>query len=293
MKYCRLLVLLGILFSINVLLVSIAEAGATGINTAFLELYGTFNSMGVIVSLDASDDPDQDAISNLEYRLSGEAIYRQGFPLTRVADTRFVGSLFWLEPGSIYDVKVSFSDPDHDPIHGVVLSGSSATRTELAIPIASHTYYVNPNGSGTGCSLVSPCQLEEALNQAQPGEEVVLRSGTYYQGELSLPRSGALGAPIAIRSFEGAMAILDGADPAVFTWDSLGGGIYHTTTHEADSFLILADGERLLPYRSIAELQSLPWGIPGFYVDGVDRLKPAASHAILNGSGQGGFLNWL
>jgi len=24
-----------------------------------------------------------------------------------------------------------------------------------------------------------------------------------------------------------------------------------------------------------------------------DRLKPAASHAILNGSGQGGFLSWL
>ena len=25
----------------------------------------------------------------------------------------------------------------------------------------------------------------------------------------------------------------------------------------------------------------------------LDRLKPAASHAILNGSGQGGFLSWL
>jgi len=78
------------------------------------------------------------------------------------------------------------------------------------------------------------------------------------------------------------MAILDGADPAVFTWASLGGGIYHTTTHEADSFLVLADGERLLPYRSIAELQTLGWGIPGFYVDGVDLYMHLAGDADPN-----------
>jgi len=282
MKYCCLLVLLRILFSINGLLVSIAETGAAEIKTAFLELYGTFNSMGVIVTLDASDDPDRDAISNLEYRLLGESNYRQGFPLTRVADTRFVGSLFWLEAGSIYDVRVSFSDPDHDPIHGVVLTGTSSTRAETTIPLASHSYYVSPNGSGTGCSLVSPCQLEEGLNQVQPGEEIVLRGGTYYQGDLALPRSGIAHAPIVIRSFEGESAILDGADPAILTWASQGGGIYHATTNEADSYLVLANGERLLPYRSIADLQNLPWGIPGFYVNGVNLYVHLAGDADPN-----------
>jgi hypothetical protein len=282
MKYCRILFLLAILIGPFGASDSPAQSSASAPRVANLELYGTFNSMGVIVTLDTSDDPDRDAISNLEYRLIGESIYQKGFPLKRVADNRFVGSLFWLEPGSIYDVRVSFSDPDHDPIHGVVLTGSSSTRTEITIPLASHTYYVSMNGSGTGCSLASPCQLEEGLNQAQPGEEVVLRAGIYYQGDLSMPRSGATGAPIVIRSYTGEAAILDGADPAIFTWASEGGGIYHTTTNVADSYLVLANGERLLPYRSMAYLQNLPWGIPGFYVDGIDLYVHLAEDADPN-----------
>ena len=282
MKLCRIFVVLAILFGASSVPDSPSQASATPPTTVVLDLYGTFNSMGVIVTLDASDDPDRDAISNLEYRLWGESIYQQGFPLTRVADTRFVGSLFWLVPGSIYDVRSSFSDPDHDPINGVVLTGSSSTRTEITIPLSSHTYYVSTNGSGTGCSLVSPCQLEEGLNQAQPGEEVVLLSGKYYQGDLFLPRSGIAGAPIVIRSFTGETAILDGADPAVFTWAFQGGGIYRTTTNVADSYLVLANGERLLPYRSMADLQTLPWGIPGFYVDGVDLYVHLAEDADPN-----------
>jgi hypothetical protein len=270
MKYYRYLVLLGILFGAYGVSDSLAKASLSAPTMVNLELYGTFNSMGVIVTLDASDDPDRDAISNLEYRLLGESIYQQGFPLTRVADTRFVGSLFWLEPGNVYDVRVSFSDPDHDPIHEVVLTSSSSTRAEINIPLASHSYYVSTNGSGTGCSLVSPCQLEEGLNQAQPGEEVVLHGGTYYQGDLTLPRSGVADAPIVIRSFTGATVILDGKDPAAFTWTSQGGGIYRTTANVANSYLVLADGERLLPYLSMADLQNLVWGIPGFFVDGVD-----------------------
>jgi hypothetical protein len=270
MNLCRIFVLLTILFSACNVSNSPAQASTTAPAAAVLELYGTFNSMGVIVTLAASDDPDRDAISNMEYRLLGESIYRQGFPLARVADTRFVGSLFWLVPGSIYDVRVSFSDPDNDPINGVVLIGSSSTRAEITVPLARHTYYVSPYGNGTGCSLASPCQLEEGLIQAQPGEEVVMRGGTYYQGDLSLPRSGTTGAPIVIRSFTGETAILDGADPAVFTWDSQGSGIYHTTINVANSYLVLANSERLLPYLNIADLQSLPWGIPGFYVSGAD-----------------------
>jgi hypothetical protein len=282
MKLCRIFVFLAILLGTCGASDSPTQASATAPRAAALELYGTFNSMGVIVTLDAADDPDRDAIANLEYQLSGEPIYRQGFPLSRVADTRFVGSLFWLVPGSIYDVRVSFSDPDNDPIDGVVLTGSSSTRAEITIPLASHTYYVSPSGSGTACSLATPCQLEEGLNQAQPGEEVVLRGGTYYQGDLTLPRSGIAEGPIVIRSFTGEMAILDGADPAVFTWDPEGLGIYHTTANVADSYFVLANGERLLPYLSLADLQTLPWGIPGFYVSGVDLYVHLAGDADPN-----------
>ena len=38
---------------------------------ATLELYTTFHSMGLIVTLDAGDDPDEDAIASVEYRTGG------------------------------------------------------------------------------------------------------------------------------------------------------------------------------------------------------------------------------
>jgi hypothetical protein len=280
MKLCRLSICLTLLIGACGMPVLPIRASAQA--AAALELYGNFNSMGVIVTLDAADDPDGDAAASLEYRFAGEASYRQGFPLTRAVDTRFVGSLFWLEPGSAYQVRVSFADPDGDPLDGIVLTGSGSTRAEIAIPPASHTYYASPSGSGTACSLAAPCSLEEGLNQAQPGEEVALRGGTYYQGDLSLPRSGATGAPIVIRSYAGETAILDGADPVDFAWTSQGNGIYHTTLNVADTFLVIANGERLLPYRSMADLQTLPWGVPGFYVDGVDLYVHLAGEADPN-----------
>ena len=69
--------------------------------TAALELYGTFNSMGVNVLLGATDDPDADATAKVEYRITGSgSTFRPGFDLTRLASVpRLSGSLFWLTPG--------------------------------------------------------------------------------------------------------------------------------------------------------------------------------------------------
>lgn len=234
---------------------------------ATLELYGTFHSMGVIVSLGAADDPDGDASAALEYQADGEA-YRAGFPLTRVDATRFAGSLFWLEPGTSYNVRVTFSDPDGGALDGVALTGSGSTRAEINVPPAQHSYFASPDGSGTTCSLALPCALSEGISRAQAGDEVVLRGGVYYQGEIDLPRSGAPGAPIVLRGYANETAVLDGADPAAFTWGALGGGVYQTTVYVAGTHLVTAGGERLYPYQNLADLQTLSWGIPGFFADG-------------------------
>lgn len=246
---------------------SAGNANAAAPDTAQLELYGNFHTMGVIITLDAADDPDNDATASLEYRDSG-GLYRDGFPLTRVSATRFVGSIFWLQPGASYDVRVTFSDADGDPIDGVILTGTASTRPEIVIPQANRSLVTSPTGSGAACSEASPCALSEGVNQAQAGDEVLLRGGVYYQGEISLPRSGAAGAPIVIRSYPDETAILDGGDPDSFTWTNQGGGVYRTTVHVADTHLVTADGERLYPYQSLSDLQNLIWGIPGFYADG-------------------------
>jgi hypothetical protein len=246
-----------------------APAGARYASTAAasVELYGTFHAMGVIVTIGAADDPDGDATAAIVYRAGSQA-YQAGFPLSRVDDTRFVGSLFWLEPGTTYDMCITFSDPDGGPLDGVMVTASGATRSEITIPSPVHSYYVAPNGSGTACSLAAPCSLTEGLSQAQAGEEVILRDGVYSQGEIDLPCSGAAGAPIVIRGYDGETAILDGADPATFTWTAQGGGVYRTTINVADPHLVTADGQRLLPYQSLSDLQNLIWGVPGFYASG-------------------------
>lgn len=231
-----------------------------------LELYGTFESMGVIVTLEAGDDDDGDAVASVTSRAGGAA-FAAGFPLTRVAADRFVGSLFWLEPGTTYDVQVSFSDSD-GPLDGVVLAGAAATRDELVVPPAAATWVVAPSGSGTACSVASPCSLAQGIASATAGDHVVLLDGTYRVGELEVWRSGSAGAPIVLRADDGAAPVLDGSDPQVFTWSHQGDGVWSTTVNVADPHLVVADGERLYPYQSASDLANLAWGVPGFYASG-------------------------
>jgi parallel beta-helix repeat protein len=235
---------------------------------AALELYGTFEAMGVVIDLASSDDPDGDATAQVEYRASGSGAYQPGFPPSRVTETRFVGSLFWLTPGTTYEIRVTFTDPDGGPLNGISVTGSAATRTEIAIPTTNNSYYAHPTGSGASCTAATPCSLSYAISQAQAGDAVVLLDGVYYQGELSLPRSGSAEAPIVLRNYPGGTAILDGGDPDTFSWAAQGGGVYRATVNAADTHLVTANGQRLYPYQSLADLQSLRWDLPGFYTNG-------------------------
>jgi parallel beta-helix repeat protein len=237
---------------------------------ATLELYPTFEAMGVIVTISAEDDPDGDMTASLKYRLSGDGAYLQGYPLTRITDTRFVGSLFWLDSGTLYDVRVLFDDPDGGPVDGTSVDITGTTRAAITIPAPTQIIYASPAGSGTDCTLAAPCTLEEAITQAEAGEAVYLRGGVYATGEIDLPRSGTAGAPITLASYPGETAILDGGDPAAFTWTAQGGGVYHATVNVPDPHLIAANGQRLYPYQSLSDLQIWAWGIPGFYASGTD-----------------------
>jgi len=249
--------------------------------TATLELYGNYHAMGVVITLDAGDDPDQDLVATMSYRTGSEP-YAAAFPLTRTRDTQLVGSLFWLEPGTGYDVRVAFSDPDDGPLDGATVSGTASTRAQIVIPPSLRSLVVSPTGSGTSCTEPSPCSLGEGISQAVAGDEVVLRGGIYFQGGISLPWSGSDGAPIVIRAFDGETPILDGSDPQSFDWVPSGGGVYLTTVNVGDTHLVVADGERLYPYQNLADLQGLIWGIPGFFSDGTTLYVRLAGDADPN-----------
>jgi len=229
--------------------------GVTGPSVGSLELYGTFHAMGVIATLPTGSDTNRNAFANVEYRVTGDAEYTRGFQLTRVDATRFVGSLFWLTPGKSYDVRVRYEDADGAPLDQGWVAASAKTRDEIAIPAPLRTLSVSPNGSGSACSAATPCVLSYALGQAQAGDEVLLAAGTYYAGELTISRSGTLAAPIVVRGVTG--AIVDGADPASFTWTSQAGGVFSTTVNRADPHLVTANGLRLYPYGDMASLTAL------------------------------------
>ncbi|MBI4773103.1 MAG: hypothetical protein HY788_02795 [Deltaproteobacteria bacterium] len=234
-----------------------------------LELYGTFHSMGVIVQLDVGSDPNRSAVASLQYRPSGGS-YKQGFPLSRVADARFVGSIFRLDSGVGYDVRVTLTDPEGGILNGVVLNSSSVTRAEISLPAPTRSLYAAPDGTGVDCTSASPCDLAQAVSQAGPGEEVVLRGGVYYTGSIWFPRSGTAQAPIVVRNYQGESPVIDGSDPQVFQWTPFGGGIYKTTVNAVSPNTVSANGIRLYPYESLADLQNLIWGIPGLYANGAE-----------------------
>lgn len=72
-------------------------------------------------------DENRDASVSVEYRSKGEKIWQEALPLLRIGGEKvygheqrwvytvpqkFVGSIFNLEPGTIYDCRFRVSDPD-------------------------------------------------------------------------------------------------------------------------------------------------------------------------------------
>jgi parallel beta-helix repeat protein len=225
--------------------------------------------MGISTTVIDSDDLGDEISAQVEYR-TGDEPYLAGFPLSRIGEGRFVGSLFWLEPDTSYDVRVSFSDLGGGSLDGVTVEASGKTRAEVTIPEPLRAFYVSSDGDGTECTQADPCALTEGLDRAQPGDEVVLRGGVYFQGELNLPRSGTAQAPILIRSHLDERAILDGADPQSFHWTDQGDGLYRARINIRNPSLVVAAGERLFPYKNLSDLRELSWNLLGFHASGTD-----------------------
>lgn len=58
-------------------------------------------------------------------------------------------------------------------------------------PPAVGTYYASPTGTGTACTLASPCGLATAVKKPRPGETVYLRGGSYAISYFTLANSGS------------------------------------------------------------------------------------------------------
>lgn len=186
-----------------------------------LDLYPTIHCIGVRIT----DVPDEITAAKLEYRKQGRPDWRPALPMVlcygnRFADSegpadetadetqaawedappmihRLHGSIFYLEPGTTYEVRATLLDAKGQA--GDSLLGTVATR---------------PDGvaSGKGRILRVGADAEHktiqaALLKAEPGDTVVVSPGVYKESLTKWPEAEP-GKPITLRGEKG--AILDG-----------------------------------------------------------------------------------
>jgi len=151
-------------------------------------------------------DDNRNARVAVEYRRAGSDKWNRGMDLFRVesravrsdhrpaaGQTLFAGSIFYLQPGTEYEVKLTLNDPDGG---NAVRTLRMKTWTEPALP------------SGGRKVDVHPGKLAEALKNSKPGDVLRLHAGTY-RGPFR-PKSGTEDAPIALTAAGDGPVVFDG-----------------------------------------------------------------------------------
>jgi Calx-beta domain/Right handed beta helix region len=258
--------------------------------------YGNFHAGGVVLTV--SGDANGNAAAALEWR-QGAGAFQPGHPLSRIDTTHFAGSLFWLDPATAYEARVTLSDPDG--VNGPATATTPVvTRADQLAEPSLRTLYVAPNGNDNnpGTDPGAPKQtIQGAADVAQAGDLILIQPGVYRES-VNVPASGTAAQPIVFRG-NAPGAILDGADGAIaagVAWTPTAGGTYSYATGFDTGHVVTEQG-RLYRYGSLAELQALAAGAPGgFYFDGTllfvkfsDQSAPAA-HTMSVARFEDGFL---
>lgn len=151
--------------------------------------------------------------AQLMYRQSGQSAWLTGHALMRIDDGRLVGSLFGLFPSTTYEVKV---------IDGAnEVTGSFATQPDELQFAPSTILRVDDDAQpgGDGSALAPFKTIQEAVNRATPGTQVLVADGVYREA-VTFPVSGTDGNWIQVKA-EGSGAVLDGSiSPPATAWES-------------------------------------------------------------------------
>jgi hypothetical protein len=174
------------------------------------------------------------------FRLQGEEVL-QGESFHYVAPNMFAGSVFDLEPGTKYNLRVQLSDPDG----GAVEERTITARTK-AVPVPAtggNTYHVyprdyegtklEPNFSSLMAAYNTGANSADWVNSFQPrvkpGDTILIHAGTYredrtryagpnstlFDGTFYLTADGTAERPIVIKGAGDGEVVFDGADNAV------------------------------------------------------------------------------
>jgi hypothetical protein len=243
-----------------------------------LSLYATFNSIGITSSYNGDVNGDNSA--SLEYRSLGSSEWILAHTPSKIINNRYAGSIFFLEPATEYEIRLSYYDPDG--ITGSPLFGVIRTRAE-DFPTGNKKYHValdgddnNPGNHGRPFRTI-----QKAADVVGAGDAVIVHEGTYRE-TVTIQTSGNQNAYILFSAAEGDEVILDGSFEelavvdAIDNWQNtaINGLFYADISYWWDApKYVSKEEERLYLYESLNDLKI---GVlsPGgwFYDEGTKRL---------------------
>lgn len=165
-----------------------------------VQTYGCFETAGVDVAVTGMNF-NETAI--LEYRKQGTIAWQQGHDFVRYDGNHLASSLFGLQPGTAYEVRVTLDDPDG--VTGVnPVSAAVSTRPEYAMPAPLRVV-----------NVANQAELDAAVADAQPGDEIRLAAGTFANGIALNGVSGTEAHPIVFTSQGATRPLIQGNDAGI------------------------------------------------------------------------------
>jgi hypothetical protein len=213
-----------------------------------IELCPNIETIGILVS-----GQNLPTSASLSYRPLGQEAWRAGHPLMRISDGRLAGSLFGLQEQTEYQLRVSAGSSE--------IQAQATTQPEALEFMPTKILHVNARAAagGTGAENAPFRSIQEALNQAEPGTQVLVADGIYSEA-LTFPRSGLPGQWIQVRA-AGNVAVLDSAewlDPKA--WKADGNKIWFNKLGRPLTYLA-RNRIRFYHYETLSGLrQSRGWG---------------------------------
>jgi hypothetical protein len=170
-------------------------------------------------------DADHDATCQTEYRVQGAGTWQNALPLLRCDNSDhngFFGSIFYLDPDTAYEVRLTITDPDGG---GTTTTLNATTRAVPAQPTGGNTYHVVPGSGGGDGSSGNPFQgVAAAEAAAQPGDIFLLHAGDY--GLVALTTSGTTNNWIVWKGAGDGNAVIRGMTVKSWVWVD---GLYFLT----------------------------------------------------------------
>ena len=225
----------------------IARADDAAVAGNVVEELGTLRCLGVRWFVGGDDNGN--ARVKVAYRKAGEAKWAAGMDLFRVetrairqasrppaGQTMHAGSIFDLQAGTDYEVKLTLTDPDGG---GAERTLRMATWSEPKLPTGGRRIDVRPGG------------LAAAMAAAKPGDTLALHKGVY-KGKFRCP-SGTDGKPVVLIAAGDGEAVVDagGANNAIDGAGAHDVMIEHLTFQNAKWALAFNGGARITVRRCV------------------------------------------